>query len=99
MLRQSAHQTFHCLILNQTDPYQARVLQTRGEKMDAPAAARDELHFDLSKIVLTEFPREAFETNQRLGRLRAQRGQQRVQSSLAPLIACLPHSSQNLQRR
>jgi hypothetical protein len=31
--------------------------------MDPPAAARDELHFDFSKIVLTEFPREAFKTN------------------------------------
>jgi hypothetical protein len=32
--------------------------------MDAPAGARDELHFDFSKIVLTELSREAFETNQ-----------------------------------
>ena len=40
-----------------------------------------------------------FETNRRLGRLRAQRGNQRVEGSLATLIAGLPHSPQNLQRR
>jgi len=67
--------------------------------MNASAAAIDELHFDLSKIVLTEFPREAFETNQGLGRLGAKRGYQRVQCGLAALIAGLPRSPQNLQRR
>ena len=67
--------------------------------MDASAAAIDELHFDLSKIVLTEFPREAFETNQGLSRLGAKRGYQRVQCGFASLIAGLPRSPQNLQRR
>src|SRR5216684_4315833 len=59
----------------------------------------DELHFDLSKIMLTELPGQTFETNQRLGRLRAERGHQRVEGSLASLIACFPNSPQNLQRR
>ncbi len=36
--------------------------------MDALAGAIDELHFDLSKIMLTELPGQTFETNQRLGR-------------------------------
>jgi hypothetical protein len=67
--------------------------------MDALAGTIDELHFDLSKIMLTELPGQTLETNQRLGRLRAQRGDQRVQGRLASLIACLPHSPQNLQRR
>ena len=67
--------------------------------MDALAGPIDELHFDLSKIVLTEFPRQAFETNQGLGRLGAKRGYERLQCGFASLIACLPHSPQNLQRR
>ena len=67
--------------------------------MDALAGAIDELHFDLSKIMLTELPGQTLETNQRLGRLRAERGHQRVQRSLASLLACFPHSPQNLQRR
>ncbi len=58
--------------------------------MDALAGAIDELHFDLSKIMLTELPGQTFETNQRLGRLRAERGDQRVEGSLASLIACFP---------
>jgi hypothetical protein len=34
-----------------------------------------------------------------LGRLRAERGDQRVEGSLASLIACFPDSPQNLERR
>ena len=67
--------------------------------MDALARAIDELHFDLSEIMLAELPGQTLETNQRLRLLRAQRSHQRVQGSLASLIACLPHSPQNLQRR
>ena len=67
--------------------------------MHTPAGAIDERHFDLSKIMLTELPGQTFETNQRLGRLWAERGDQRVEGSLASLIACFPHSPQNLQRR
>ena len=32
IIRQSAHQTFHCLILNQTDPYQARYFRREAKK-------------------------------------------------------------------
>ena len=67
--------------------------------MDPLAAAIDKLHFYLPKIMLTELPGQTLETNQRLGRLRAERGHQCVQRSLASLIACFPHSPQNLPRR
>src|SRR6266851_3276620 len=99
MLGQGSYQTLDRFIRDQTDAHETRVLQARGEKMDALAGAIDELHFDLSKIMLTELPGQTFETNQRLGRLRAERGHQRVEGSLASLIACFPNSPQNLQRR
>ena len=99
MLGQGSYQTLHRLIRNQTDAHETRVLQTRGEKMDALAGPIDELHFDLAKIMLTELPGQTFETNQRLGQMRAERGDQRVEGSLASLIAGLPDSPQNLQRR
>ena len=67
--------------------------------MDVLAGPIDELHFDLSKIMLTELPGQTFETNQRLGRVRAERGDQSVEGRLASLIDCLPDSPQNLQRR
>src|SRR5271169_4221240 len=89
MLGQGSHQALYRLVPHQTDAHQARVLQTRGEKMDALAGAIDELHFALSKIMLTELPRETFKTNQGLGRLRAQRGHQRLECSLASPIARL----------
>ena len=44
-------------------------------------------------------PGQTFETNQRLGRVRAERGDQSVEGRLASLIDCLPDSPQNLQRR
>jgi hypothetical protein len=88
MLGQGSYQTLNRFIPDQTDAHETRVLQARGEKMDALAGAIDELHFDLSKIMLTELPGQTFETNQRLGRLRAERGDQRVEGSLASLIAC-----------
>ena len=53
--------------------------------MDPPAGAIDELHFHLPEIVLTKLPGQTFETNQRLRRLRAKRGHQRVQGCLASL--------------
>ena len=68
MLGQGSYQTLSRLIRDQTDAHETRVLQTRGEKMDALAGPIDELRFDLSKIMQT------FETNQRLGRVRAERG-------------------------
>jgi hypothetical protein len=70
-----------------------------AKKVDALAGPIDELHFDLSKIMLTEPPGQTFETNQLLGRVRAERGDQSVEGSLASLIDCLPDSPQNLQRR
>jgi hypothetical protein len=67
--------------------------------MDALAGTIEELHFHLPKIVLTELSREPFETNQWLRQLRTKGGYQRVERRLASLIARLPHSPQDLERR
>jgi hypothetical protein len=63
MLGQGSYQTLDRFIRDQTDAHEKRVLQARGEKMDALASAIDELHFDLSKIMLTELPGQTLETN------------------------------------
>src|SRR2546429_2546702 len=62
MLRQSSHQTFHLLVLDQTDPDISRVLQARGEEMHPLDGTIEKLCVHLPKVVLTEFPRQAFET-------------------------------------
>src|ERR1700730_2041881 len=70
MLGQGPHQTFHGLVRHQTDAYEARVLQPGSEEMDALAGGIAELHFHLSKMVLTKLSGKTFEANQRLHRLR-----------------------------
>src|SRR5207302_10755963 len=51
---QGSHQTLHRFVLDQTDAHVARVLQTRGEEMDALTGTIQKLHVHLPKIVLTE---------------------------------------------
>src|SRR5256884_6456400 len=58
MLRQSSHQTFHLLVLDQTDPDISRVLQARGEEMHPLDGTIEKLYVHLPKVVLTEFPRD-----------------------------------------
>jgi len=55
--------------------------------MDPLAGAIAELHLHLPKIVLTELSGKTFEANQRLRRLRAKRGHQRIEHCLSSAIA------------
>ena len=58
VLRQRSYQSFHALVLHQTDAHPAGVLQPREAKgMDALARAIQELDVYLPKIVLTELSR------------------------------------------
>ena len=99
MLRQAPHQTFYRLILHQRDAHPAGVLQARGKKVDATRRPIPKLHVHLPEVVLAEFPRQAFETHQGLDLPRPQGGHQAVKRALAPRVARLPHSPQNLHRR
>src|SRR5205807_1578265 len=58
MLGQCPHQTFHRLVLHQTDAYESEVLQARSKKVNPLAGAIEKLHFHLPKIVLTELSGE-----------------------------------------
>ena len=78
MLGQRAHQALHGLVRHQTDADRPGVLQARGKEMDATGGSVDELHGVLPKIVLAEFSRQSFETDQRLHRFRAKRSDQAV---------------------
>ena len=72
------------LVLDQTYADISAVLQARGKEMDAASGSVDELDSVLSEIVLAEFPRQSFETDQRLLRSRAKRSDQAVQGCLTP---------------
>src|SRR6266478_3409832 len=98
MLGQRAQQTFHRLVRHQTDAYEPRVLQPGSEEMNPLAGAVAELHFYLPKIVLSELSGKTFEADQRLHRLDAERGHQRVQGGLASLVARFANPAKDLQR-
>ena len=49
--------------------------------------------------MLTEFPRQTFKANQRLGQRRTERGDQFVQRRLPSWVARLAHATENFQGR
>ena len=59
----------------------------------------EERDLDFSKIMLTEFPRQTFKANQRLGQRRTERGDQFVQRRLPSWVARLAHATENFQGR
>jgi hypothetical protein len=84
MLSQSPDQGFHRFVLHPRDAEETRVLQAGSKEADSTDRAVDELHIDLPEVVLTEFSRQTFETDQRLNPLGTQRGDQGYNPVLPP---------------
>jgi hypothetical protein len=63
MLGQIPDQALDTLVLHHTDAEVSGVLQSRGKEVNATNRSAQELDVDLSKVMLTKFPRETFEAD------------------------------------
>jgi hypothetical protein len=72
------------LVRHDADGDEARVLQPRGEEVDAPLAAVDEAHVDLTKVVLGELAGQTFEAHDGRAPYGACSCDHRVERALAP---------------
>ncbi len=78
MLGQITDQALNGLVLHHTDTEVSGVLQSRGKEVDATNRSAQKLDVDLTKVMLTKFPRKAFEADQRFDSFGAQGAHQSI---------------------
>jgi hypothetical protein len=97
--REAAHDRLDALVVDERDRNEARVLEPRGEEVNALPASVDEGDVDVPEVVLRELAGQPLEAHDGSHARRAQSSDQRVERGLVPRVARLRRATKQLLRR